>query len=80
MKLKLLLIAFLATACYAQEDALPDPTLASERMKATLQGGSSAIPGLTVKGVVLGSGKAVGAVALEVQGGSQVLASEDAFG
>ena len=74
MKLKLLLIASLATACYAQEDALPDPTLASERMKATLQGGSSAIPGLTVKGVVLGSGKAVGAVALEVQGGSQVLA------
>ena len=74
MKLKLVLIASLATACFAQEDDLPDPTLASPRMKAALQGGGSAIPGLIVRGIVLGSGKGAGAVALEVEGGARVMA------
>lgn len=74
MKLALLFTASLATACLAQEDALPDPTQASQRMKAALQGSDSAIPGLIVKGVVIGAGKTAGAVALEVQGGGQVIA------
>ena len=48
MKLKFLLIASLTTACYAQEEAMPDPTQASQQMKAALQSGNSAIPALVV--------------------------------
>ena len=74
MKFTFLLIASLTTACYAQEDALPDPTQASQRMKAALQSGNSAIPALVVRGVVIGTGKTAGAVALDVQGGTSVIA------
>ena len=75
MKLKFALIASLTTAaCLAQDEELPDPTLASPRMKAALQEGSTGIPGLTVKGIVLGTGKVAGAVVLEVAGGGRVMA------
>jgi general secretion pathway protein D len=74
MKLKLVLIASLATVCFAQDEDLPDPTLTSPRMKAALHGGSSAIPGLIVKGIVLGAGKSAGAVALDIEGGARVMA------
>ena len=75
MKLKLVLIASLATVCFAQEDDLPDPTQVSQRMKAVLLGGGSAIPALTVKGVVIGAAKGGGAVVLEAaDGGGRVMA------
>ncbi|MHA3771330.1 type II secretion system protein GspD [Verrucomicrobiota bacterium sgz303538] len=76
MKALPILFAAIATTCFAQDlpDATPDPTRASGRMKAALLASGSAIPELTVKGLVVGSSREGGTVLLEAPGGARVIA------
>lgn len=46
----------------------PDPTKSSPRMKAALMAGGSAIPAMTVKGLVVGSTRSGGAVVFDISG------------
>ncbi len=56
------------------DPAPPDPTRASPRMKAALMAGGSAIPEMSVKGLVISSAWESGTVMFEINGGSRVLA------
>ena len=55
MKFRLLALISLAAATLAQDP--PDPTRASPRMKAALMAGGSAIPDMTIKGMVLSAAR-----------------------
>jgi general secretion pathway protein D len=74
MKTPALVFLFAAAALAQEAVELPDPTRASPRLKAALLAGGSAIPDLTVKGLVLSAARESGAVMLEVAGGGRVLA------
>jgi general secretion pathway protein D len=72
---RILVAALIAASAPAQDTPpLPDPTRASPRMKAALMASGSAIPELSVRGLVLGAGREGGAVMFEVREGGQILA------
>ena len=75
MKVLPLVLVALAATSLAQDpiEAPPDPTRASPRMKAALTAGGSVIPEMTVKGLVLGSGRAGSSIMLELPGSIRVL-------
>lgn len=73
MKVLLTLFFAIAVTSLAQEEAPPDPTRASPRMRASLMTGG-AIPELAVKGLVLSAAREGGAVIFELAGGARVLA------
>ncbi len=74
MKTTAILTLALAAAAIAQDEpAPPDPTKASAKMKVALMGGS-AVPEMTVKGIVLGGVREGGALVLELAGGGRVQA------
>lgn len=65
MKALPIVLALLAASSIAQD--APDPTRASPRMKSALMAGGSAIPEMSVKGLVFG-GKREGAAVFEIHG------------
>lgn len=68
--------ALLTLTCLAQDEPPPpDPTQASPRMKAALMAGGTAIPELTVRGLIFGGARDGAALILEIgAGGPRVLA------
>ncbi len=65
-----------ASLCRAQEpaDEIQDPTRATAGLKAALMSGGSAIPPMTVGGIVMGGTANSAALMLDVDGGARVLA------
>lgn len=75
MKLHAILLTTLTAAGLAQDAAdVPDPTRASGRIKAALMAGGSAIPEMSIKGLVIGAAREGAAVIFEIKGGDRVLA------
>jgi general secretion pathway protein D len=71
----LALLPILACPVWSQDDAAAlDPTRPSPRMKAALMAGSSALPPLSVSGVVLGAGSDQALILFDLGGGSRVMA------
>src|ERR1700761_4581196 len=68
-----LAFSLLASGFAQNPEPSADPTKSSPRMKAALMAGGSAIPVMTVKGLVLGSARTGGTVMFDV-GGTRVLA------
>ncbi len=65
-----LLLLALAPVSLAQDEALPDPTLASPQLRTALMVSDSAIPEISIKGLVVGKSTVA---MLEVAGGGRVL-------
>lgn len=75
MKAHCILFVTLAAAALAQnEPAAPDPTKASPKMKAALMAGGTAVPEMSVKGLVLSAARERAIVMFELAGGGRVLA------
>jgi general secretion pathway protein D len=75
MKAHCILLAALVSAALAQnEPAPPDPTRTSPKMKAALMAGGSAVPEMSVKGLVLSAERQGAIVMFEVAGGGRALA------
>lgn len=76
MKPHALLLLTSACLCHGQEiaDELPDPTRSSAAMKAAMMSGGSAIPAMTVSGIVIGGSGAGAVVMLEIENGSRAMA------
>ena len=76
MKPHALFLIACAGLCHAQEpaDEMPDPTRASASLKAAMMSGGSAIPTMSVSGIVMGGSGNGGVVMLEIEKGSRALA------
>lgn len=73
MKALPVILAALTATALAQDEA-PDPTRPSPRLKASLMAGGSAVPDMSVKGLVLSAAREGGTVMFELPGGGRVLA------
>jgi general secretion pathway protein D len=77
MTTRLILILLLCIACplWAQDEAPPpDPTRPSPRMKAALMAGASALPPLSVAGLVMGEASEQALILFDLGGGHRVMA------
>jgi general secretion pathway protein D len=77
MTTRLILILLLCIACplWAQDEAPPpDPTRPSPRMKAALMAGTSALPPLSVSGLVMGTASDQALILFDLGGGHRVMA------
>ncbi|MCE9610879.1 MAG: hypothetical protein K8R23_11855 [Chthoniobacter sp.] len=74
MKILPFLLASAITAASLAQNEAPDPTKASPRMKAAMMAGGSAVPEMTVKGLVLSAARETASVMFELKGGTRVLA------
>jgi general secretion pathway protein D len=75
MKPQILLVLLSMSLCHAQEttDEIQDPTRAGASLKAAMMSGGSAIPSITIGGMVIGGTGTSAALLLEVEGGARVL-------
>jgi general secretion pathway protein D len=76
MKSQVLFLIACAALCRAQEtnDDIPDPTRADAGLSAAMMSGGSAIPAMTVSGIVMGGTGDGAVVVIEIENGSRVLA------